>query len=354
MNPGPRHALRTPPGVGAIAVLRLRGPGSEEVLRRVAARAADAPVGATVHADLAGVDDGLVVRVAEEDWRLMPHGGPVIVRRLMAALGAAGSRPDTRRPRGVDASAVHTLTSAASPAAVDALAAQPRRWRDAAAAGFAGADPAEVLARSRVLDRLVTPPTVVVAGRPNAGKSTLLNRVSGEAAALVSPEAGTTRDWVGRRVALTPAGGDPLADAVVVDWCDTPGLRVPGGPAAGVEARAIGLAAELLRSADLLIELTAPGEAALDRTELPREPDLRVASKSDLNPDPAAAGAVRSVSAATGAGVAGLADEVARRLFPPAARAGLWAFDAPLRAWAQRQGPRPPNRWLAAHGAKDR
>ena len=70
-------------------------------------------------------------------------------------------------------------------------------------------------------------PTVVVAGRPNVGKSTLFNRVCGTRRAIVTPVAGTTRDviresteWLGQHFDLVDTGGlfgastDPLQDSV--------------------------------------------------------------------------------------------------------------------------------------------
>src|SRR5205085_2376297 len=71
-------------------------------------------------------------------------------------------------------------------------------------------------------------PSVVLVGRPNVGKSTLFNRMTGSRRAIVAPVAGTTRDSVGRPVAwrgttfqLFDTGGlygaseDPLHDLVV-------------------------------------------------------------------------------------------------------------------------------------------
>jgi GTPase len=76
-------------------------------------------------------------------------------------------------------------------------------------------------------------PSVVLVGRPNVGKSTLFNRITGSRRAIVSPMAGTTRDslarpasWCGTTFELFDTGGlfgasdDPLHDLVVVqgDW----------------------------------------------------------------------------------------------------------------------------------------
>src|SRR5437773_1605627 len=71
-------------------------------------------------------------------------------------------------------------------------------------------------------------PTVVLVGRPNVGKSTLFNRITGRRRAIVAPVAGTTRDslsrpvsWRGAAFQLFDTGGlfgaseDPLHDLVV-------------------------------------------------------------------------------------------------------------------------------------------
>ncbi|NJL31882.1 MAG: GTP-binding protein [Phycisphaerales bacterium] len=57
---------------------------------------------------------------------------------------------------------------------------------------------------------------VVVAGQPNVGKSTLMNKMLGRSASLVADLPGTTRDWVAGWVEL---------EGVALHWMDTPGLR---------------------------------------------------------------------------------------------------------------------------------
>ena len=219
----------------------------------------------------------------------MPHGGLRVVQRLEAwlvehgAVAAPADGPRSAYPEANtehEAAVLHAIARAASPAAIDRLARQPALWR---AARDRGAEPAADPSVQSILHRLIEPPTVVVVGRPNAGKSTLLNRLTGRSSALVSDVAGTTRDWVGALVELTPAGGDALRDAVAVRWLDTPGLRGAEEGASDVERRAIGAAGQLIATADVLIALRAPDADWPDPAALPREPDLRVVNKCDLN-----------------------------------------------------------------------
>jgi tRNA modification GTPase len=107
---------------------------------------------------------------------------------------------------------------------------------------------------------------VVIAGPPNAGKSSLLNWLAGRQAAITSAVAGTTRDLI---EAPTAIGGTPFL------LIDTAGIRESGDEveAIGVERARAGIAA-----ADLILWLGSPGDApARDRTIL-------VQSKLDLEP----------------------------------------------------------------------
>jgi len=126
--------------------------------------------------------------------------------------------------------------------------------------------------RSKILNRLVTPPVVVVVGPPNVGKSTLTNRLVGRLASIATERSGTTRDYVG---ALVDLGG------LAVWWCDTPGRRVTDDEN---ERRAIELSDRLIRAADYLIEASAPDVTVNVSGEhaVPWRVDLRVMLKSDL------------------------------------------------------------------------
>jgi len=142
-------------------------------------------------------------------------------------------------------------------------------WRDAAAlAGEIGAHLAEARRGERLRDGL----QVVLLGRPNAGKSSLLNALARRDVAIVTEEAGTTRDLI--EVHLDLAGWP-------VTVVDTAGLREAAGP---VEAEGIRRALDRSRAADLVLWLRAvdePGEDGHD--EIVGEAELvAVVTKADL------------------------------------------------------------------------
>ncbi len=141
---------------------------------------------------------------------------------------------------------------------------------------------------------------VVLAGRPNAGKSSLFNRILATERAIVSAEPGTTRDFISERIDL---------EGIPVTLIDTAGLR---RGAAGVEGEGVERARRLVEESDIVL-LLCPSDAAPDDADRallgacgPRA--LLVASKSDLaGGEPPGWGtearAARPVSATTGDGI---------------------------------------------------
>src|SRR5215210_8039487 len=77
-----------------------------------------------------------------------------------------------------------------------------------------------LLDESTRFERLAHEPTAVLVGRPNAGKSTLLNALAGRSRAVTSPEAGTTRDVLSAEVML-PRGVLRMLDVAGLDEHDT-------------------------------------------------------------------------------------------------------------------------------------
>lgn len=153
------------------------------------------------------------------------------------------------------------------------------------------------LTRAASGERLREGYAVVIAGPPNAGKSTLLNTIARRDVAIVSPHAGTTRDALEVRCDL---GGLP------VTFIDTAGLRVTED---AVEQHGIARARERAAAADLVLWLTSP-DAASDEVPDFGPQLVHVRTKSDIGSGSDAAEGVLPVSAVTGYGLERLLDTV--------------------------------------------
>jgi tRNA modification GTPase len=144
-----------------------------------------------------------------------------------------------------------------------------------------------LLRESARFERLSHEPQIVLAGRPHAGKSTLLNALAGYERAVVSPQAGTTRDAIWSHVRL-PRGIARLIDVAGLDEPDEDPI------ARQMQQRA----QQMIQQADLLV-LVRDGTDERPAPTVSRNPDLRLSTKSDLG------GACRDgelpVSARTGA-----------------------------------------------------
>ena len=270
----PTATLTTADSPGAVALIQLHGDGALDAMHRLTGRE-DPADGRLRLRDLGGIDEGLVA-APRHDWvQLMPHGGPRVVALLLDRLSELGTtydpepEPRTLYPEAgsaIEAGVLAAIARAASPAAIDLLAAQPALWR----AWLEDPTP-QAPNPTPHLDRLLLPPTVVVIGRPNVGKSTLANAVLGRGVSLVSDLPGATRDWVG--------GLTELPGGIAVRWLDTPGLRDSDD---AVEQHAIALARRVIADADVLIAMRDRETDWPDASSgLPREPDVWVMNKCD-------------------------------------------------------------------------
>ena len=156
------------------------------------------------------------------------------------------------------------------------------------------------LDRPRV-ERLKDGVRVVIAGPPNAGKSSLVNALAGEERAIVTAIPGTTRDHIEVPLSL---GGIPIV------LTDTAGLREASDE---VEAIGVSRAAKLIESAEVIVWLGEPEDAPAAPVPL-----IRVHSKADLGgPLPAETLAVSTV---TGQGLVELVRRIgdaAQSILPP-------------------------------------
>jgi tRNA modification GTPase len=350
-------AAATPPGRGGIAIVRVSGPATPRIGESLLG-ALPPPrfAGAAKFRGAAGaaIDDGLALYfpaphsyTGEHVLELHGHGGPVLVEALIRRvleLGARRAQPGEFTQRAylngkldlAQAEAVADLIDAASDAAaraalrslegefsrrvlalsqtlaelrthveaaidfadeaIDVLSDQSLRARLAAATAQLQA----LRAASRQGRLLTEGMTVVIAGRPNAGKSSLLNRLAGHEAAIVTATPGTTRDLLRERI---------LLDGMPLHVLDTAGLRSARDD---IEAEGIRRARAAMAGADrilFVIDAAADPQAAgylEERARLPAEvPVTVVFNKIDLAvPTPAASEAITSVrlSALTGEG----------------------------------------------------
>ena len=138
--------------------------------------------------------------------------------------------------------------------------------------------------------------SVAICGKPNTGKSSLLNALLGYDKAIVSPEAGTTRDAVEGAVEI---------NGVKFNFTDTAGIRERAGV---VESIGIERAKKIISSADLILSVTdGKGEAQTERAgEV-----IRVFNKCDVNPPDGEYDAV--VSARTGEGLEELKNLISKK-----------------------------------------
>jgi tRNA modification GTPase len=342
----PIAALLTATGRGAIAVVRVAGGGSVVLADRVFRPNRGLGLAETARGRIRfgrvgeGLGDEVVAVVLDEPVEtveLQCHGGRAAADMVLAALEKAGARrcdPElfvaiwggdpVAAEATLDLACAPTLRTAeilleqADGAFARELAALIGLVeRGAARAALRCLD--DLIARSTYGLRLLTGWRVAIAGRPNVGKSRLLNALAGFTRAIVDPTPGTTRDVVTISIALE---GWP------VELSDTAGLRAAVDP---IEAEGIARAHRELREADLVL-------VVLDRSEPLQAVDLElvesacraivVLNKADLpavwQPGDVDAGPkpVMTVSAERGDGISDLCAAIARVLVPTAREPG--------------------------------
>lgn len=322
-----RWAWCTPMQPGAIALVTLHGESAAlDALLAACCRGVPAQGGtARCHfADPLGtIDDGIAVRASPTTAMLMPHGGVRIAQRMQAWLrshGAIEARlpdhaifPECASPHA--AAAARMAGRCASRRALGLLLDHDARMERS------GPTTAADLARAQRLRVLIDPPTVVIAGPSNVGKSTLTNALARRPVSVTDDSAGTTRDPVPVRLEL---------DGVTVDWIDLPGLLEE--PSA-IDASAAAIASRIAASASVIVLATAPGRGWPMLAPTSPAKILRVLLQDD-QPDAARCaernGADSACSARCATGLDGLAIAIRRALVSDAdlddPRA--WAFDA--------------------------
>ena len=356
-------ALSSGHGRAGIAVIRVSGPAARDVLSQMAPPLAPARQAAfrTIRHPQTGeaIDRSVVIFFAsgnsetgEDVAELQVHGGRAVVAAVLGALGTIpGCRPAEAGEFARRAFENGKLDLAQVEGLADLVDAETEAQRRQSLAQSSGAlsrlyegwranlieisglveaaidfsDEGDVSARAFDLARAKAAPLahamaghlddghrgeilrdgfrVALLGPPNAGKSSLLNALARRDAAIVSEEAGTTRDVVEVRLDLK---GWP----VIVS--DTAGIRQSSGV---VEREGIRRSLAAGIAANLVIWLNTIGQASDLPQEISRETVLRVGSKADLMGDSDTQASmnvnVLDVSAKTGVGLDALISKIA-------------------------------------------
>jgi tRNA modification GTPase len=329
-------AIATAPGIGAVGILRISGPEALGIARALCPGLPQAP--ASHRARLVAIHDGpggelldrgllLFMRApasftGEDVVELQVHGGPANLEQLLDAALRAGARlaePGEFTRRAFVNGRLDLTQAEAIADLVGARAAGQarlaRRHLEGGLSAHIGA------ARERLAEQLVLVEAAldfsteehvwaldegaldrslsaqlaalgellgtyargrvqreglrcVIAGRPNAGKSSLLNALLGEDRAIVTPLAGTTRDYLDAELVI---------DGQLYRLVDTAGLRASADP---IEAEGVRRAHERIAEADLVVYLVDgsvplhPDDA--QQLALGTKPTLLLLTKDDL------------------------------------------------------------------------
>jgi tRNA modification GTPase len=353
-------AIATPPGRGGIGVVRVSGPQAAEIAAAVLGRPTSleprrATLARTRLAPLeaaAAVEDDVIATffpgphsyTGEDVVEISAHGSPVVLRAIVCGAAGAGARlaqPGEFTLRAflngklnlVQAEAVADLIEAATPlqartafdqlegtltrriAEIDGelfdLIAKLEASLDFPDEGYHFVEPGELAAIAGAVigrvdglladarrGRLIREgATVVIAGRPNVGKSSVFNKLIGSDRAIVTAFPGTTRDLVTEPLDL---------DGLKITLVDTAGDRGTmdvverEGVARGMRARTV--ADLILVVLDRSERLTADDHRILEETRTQRR--LVVANKCDRPPvDDHRSVEALSISAETGSGL---------------------------------------------------
>ncbi len=329
-------ALSSGAGVAAVAVVRLSGPHAGAALRQLTKRALPDPRKLALRrlqdpADGALIDEALVAWLpapstftGEDMVELHVHGSRAVLQHLLDVLGGMqGLRAAQRGEFTRRALLAGRMSLPQVEALADLLAAETRAQQQLALTGLSGAgtqqaeawrkalvdilarleaaidfideeDVAEqaltgvpeaisalvvemttALEKGRGAERLREGVRVVIAGPPNAGKSSLLNWLAGREVAIVSDIPGTTRDVLEVKLDL---------DGIPVLVSDTAGLRAASDDA--IERLGMERAQALLQDADIILLMHAPDvpppsiSVFTDSSALV----LKVFNKADLSP----------------------------------------------------------------------
>jgi tRNA modification GTPase len=332
-------AISTPPGVGGIGLIRISGPEAEGIARRIFRPFRPLPPllshhlyhGQIISPGTGDILDEVLFAfmkaprsyTGEDTIEISCHGGPLILRTVLDEAIRSGARPAERGEFTQRAFLNGRIDLSQAEAVLDVITARTREGLSSAAARLQGKLSGRIeVIRGGIIDLLAAVEAAidfseedgmaktssagdlpkfqtvieeiqalaatyrrgriyreganaVIAGRPNVGKSSLLNRLLGEKRAIVTSIPGTTRDFIEEAVDIR---------GIPIRLTDTAGIRPPED---AIEREGIDLVWDRLAEADAVLllldgsaDLTADDRELLGKMEA--KPLIPVINKSDL------------------------------------------------------------------------
>ena len=291
-------AIATPPGRGGVAIVRISGPDAIAIARQITGKTLQprlATYSNFYDHDASVLDQGIAIYfpaprsfTGEDVIELQGHGGPVVMDMLLSrviSLGASIARPGEFSERAflndkIDlsqaeaiADLINSMSQQAAKGAVRSLqgafsneiknlAKQMLAIRTYVEAAIDFPEEEADFLSNESLAKNITDLrqqflivlqqtkqgallrdgiTLVLSGRPNAGKSSLMNQLSDKESSIVTPVPGTTRDLINEHIHL---------DGIPLKLVDTAGIRLSHGAVDEVEAEGMRRALGVIRTAD--------------------------------------------------------------------------------------------------------
>lgn len=308
-------AIATPPGTGGIGIIRISGPKAKDIGRllfRSSKQTCDFKTHHLYHGDIVSPDTGLVIDEAlvclmekphsytgEDTLEINCHGGSVILSKILSEVIKAGARMAEPGEFTKRAFLNNRMDLSQAEAVLDMITAKTEKGLELAVSQLKGdlagkigtihsaivdvlamleasidfsdedIETADASKTATILETIIHElqtlastyregkiyrdgVSAVITGRPNVGKSSLLNRLLGEKRAIVTPIPGTTRDFIEETLTI---------EGIAVRLTDTAGIRQPENL---IEKEGIDLVREKLASADIVIVLLDGSEALTD------------------------------------------------------------------------------------------